>query len=235
MAWLLVLGLLAGALTTVAGLGGGQLLVLALATVAGPREALAISAPALLAGNLHRFALYRAHADVRAAVAFAAGAVPASALAGWLAVSLPPWLLSLLLGATTLFAVGRGLGLIKLAPPPNALPAAGAIIGAICATSSGAGMLLAPLLLATGLTGPAYIATGALCAASMHIGRVAGYAAGGGFGVVTLGQSALLAVAIVGGNLLGDRSRSAIPARAEPWIEHATLVTCVALAIVQLF
>ena len=235
MPLLLVLGLFAGALTTVAGLGGGQLLVLALATVVGPREALAISAPALLAGNIHRVALYRPHVHTRTALAFAAGAVPASFLGGWLAVSLPAWLLSMLLVATTLFAVARAVGLVRLAPPPHALPAAGAIIGAICATSSGAGMLLAPLLLSTGLSGPAYIATGALSAASMHIGRVIGYAAGGSFGLVTLGQSALLAAAIIAGNFVGDRFRSRIPERAEPWIEHGTLVTCVALAIVQLF
>ena len=235
MALLLLFGLLAGALTTVAGLGGGQLLVLALASFVGPREALAISAPALLAGNLHRFALYRTHVDRRVALAFAAGALPASALGGWLAVSLPAWLLSVLLGATTLIAVARALGLVKLAPPPSTLPAAGAVIGTICATSSGAGLLLAPLLLSTGLSGPAYVATGALCALSMHVGRVAGYAVGGSIGATTLMQSAALAAAIVAGNVIGDRTRRYLPPGAEPWIEHGVLVVSVVLAVAQLF
>jgi uncharacterized membrane protein YfcA len=232
---LLVLGLLAGALTTVAGLGGGQLLTLVLAAGYGPREALALAAPALLAGNLHRFALYRHDADRRVALAFAAGALPASAAGGWLAVSLPPWLLSALLAGTTLLAVARAAGLIRIAPPPAALPAAGAIIGAICATSSGAGLLLAPLLLSIGLSGPAYVATGALCAAAMHVGRMAGYAAGGSLDGDVLLRSAALAVAIVAGNLAGDRLRRRVPPRAEPWIEHATLIACVGLAITQLF
>src|SRR5262245_36184409 len=56
-----LLGLAAGSLTTVAGQGGGLLLLLACSTLAGPHEALAITAPALLLGNLHRAVWLRAH------------------------------------------------------------------------------------------------------------------------------------------------------------------------------
>ena len=51
-----LLGVLAGALTTVAGLGGGMLLIYALAALGDPHVALAATAPALLVGNLHRLA-----------------------------------------------------------------------------------------------------------------------------------------------------------------------------------
>jgi uncharacterized membrane protein YfcA len=231
---LIGLGIFAGTLTTVAGLGGGQLLVLALAALVGPREALAISAPALLLGNLHRVLMYRRDVDWRVGRLYAAGALPAAAAGGLAAVALPLWVLEVLLCGSTVFAVARAAGWIEIRPPARALPLAGAGIGVLCATSTGAGLLLAPLLLSTGLTGARYIGTGALCAAAMHVGRIGGYAAGGSFGGELLGSSALVAAAILLGNVAGDRLRGRLPGAAAPWIEHGTLAACVLLAVLQL-
>lgn len=61
---LVPLGLIAGALTTLAGLGGGLMLVGTLSLLYDPRLALAITAPALLVGNLHRATMYRTFIDV---------------------------------------------------------------------------------------------------------------------------------------------------------------------------
>jgi uncharacterized membrane protein YfcA len=231
MGILVALGVPAGMLTTIAGLGGGQLLVLALAAVHGPRAALAISAPALLAGNLHRFLMYRRAADHRAALSFAAGALPASLVAGWLAVALPPLVLSILLAGSTLLAIARAAGVIHLRARRETFPIAGAAIGALSAASSGGGLLLAPLLLSTGLGGAAYSATASLCASALHVGRLTGYAAGGSLTTETLGASAVLALAIFAGNRAGDGARRYVPRRAEPWIEHGTLLACVALGV----
>ena len=231
MMFLVPLGLGAGALTTVAGLGGGQLLVLALAAIFDPRAALVISAPALLAGNLHRLWLYRARADRKVARAFVAGALPGSILGGVVAVGLPAWIIQLLLVSTTGLAIVRALGWFSWRPHTAALAPAGLVIGAICAASSGAGLLLAPILLSTGLSGAAYVATSAACAASLHLGRIGGYALGGLFTGDMLARSALLGVAILTGNLLGDRLRGHLDARASRWIEHGTLVACVVVAV----
>ena len=57
------LGLLAGILTTIAGQGGGLMLLLACSSMLGPHAALAVTAPALLFGNLHRSILLRGHID----------------------------------------------------------------------------------------------------------------------------------------------------------------------------
>ncbi len=232
MMLLVPLGLAAGALTTVAGLGGGQLLVLALAALFGPRAALVISAPALLAGNLHRLSMYHAHASWRIGLAFVAGALPGSLLGGLVAVELPGLAIQSLLIVTTLLAIARRFGWIQLAPRAAALGPAGFGIGAVCAASSGAGLLVAPLLLSTGLTGAAYVATSSFCAASMHLGRISGYALGGLFTADNLARSAVLGVAILTGNLLGDRLRRRIDARTTTWIEHGTLAACVLLAVI---
>ena len=77
---LVLLGLLAGLLTTVAGMGGGLFLIVALGVTRGPHVALALSAPALLLANLHRAWLFRAHLDRGVASRLAAGAIPGAIL-----------------------------------------------------------------------------------------------------------------------------------------------------------
>jgi uncharacterized membrane protein YfcA len=231
MGWLVFLGLGAGALSTVAGLGGGQLLVLALAAVVGPHLALSISSPALLVGNLHRFALYRAHEARAVGRRFALGALPGSILGGLATVGLPVWLIQALLAASTGLAIVRQLGGFAWKPRRASLVPAGLVIGAVSATSSGGGLLVAPILLASGLSGAAYVATSSLCAIAMHLGRVLGYGLGGLVTGDTLLRSAVLAVAILAGNLVGDRLRGGLGPRASTWIEHGTLAACAVLAI----
>src|SRR5262245_26584599 len=94
---LLVLGAVAGALTTVAGLGGGMLLVAVLSALHGGHDALALTAPALLASNLHRAYLFRKDVDVRTVRAFAIGAVPAAAVAGFFVPDIPEAALAVIL------------------------------------------------------------------------------------------------------------------------------------------
>lgn len=233
VAWLPLvgLGLGAGALTTVAGQGGGLLLVLALAHVTDARSALLLSAPALLVGNLHRLWLYRTQLDRRTALTFLTGAAPASVLGGALAMDVPPIAVKLLLAAVTILAIARAFGVVRIRPNPRLLVASGAVIGFLCAGAAGAGFLVAPLLLAVGLTGEAYVATAAACAAGMHATRLAGYLTQVQPTTALLLGAAALALAITFGNLIGDRLRKGLPARAGRALEFGTLVTCAALAL----
>ncbi|MBC8067982.1 MAG: hypothetical protein IAG13_06575, partial [Deltaproteobacteria bacterium] len=98
------------------------------------------------------------------------------------------------------------------------------VIGALTATSGGAGMLIAPLVLSTGLTGARYVATVALCAIAMHVGRVIGY---GTVGLLSSEQLPIIATLLVGlviGNLLGRRLRGSISAGVEKRVELVALV-----------
>lgn len=231
---LLPLGLLAGCLTTLAGLGGGVLLVLALSLAHSPAEALAMTSPALLVGNLHRLALGRRDVDRPVARAFALGAVPGSALGGALAVTLPHALLQALLLVTTALALARAAGWLHFRPGAGALVPAGFGVGAIAATTGSGGLLVSPLLLATGLTGARYIATAAAAAVAIHVGRIAGYGAGGLVTRTTLVASLVLALAILLGNALGQHLRPTIPPRAGTRLELGVLLVCVALALAGL-
>ena len=136
--WFLPLGVLAGVLTTVAGMGGGILLQLALSLAVGPRAALTITAPALLLGNLHRAILYRDKVDRRVARAFAIGALPGSVVGGLAAVSMPVWLIHGLMLAMTALALLRATGRWSWSPSSRQIVPAAAGIGAVSATSGGA-------------------------------------------------------------------------------------------------
>jgi uncharacterized membrane protein YfcA len=232
LALLPFLGVASGALTTLAGLGGGILLLLALSLAWGPTAALAATAPALLLSNLHRFWMFRRDADRRVAVAFIAGALPGSIAGGAFAARVPEGILAWLMAAMTALALTRAFGWWKWEPRRSLLLPAGVGIGMLTGTSGGAGVLVAPLLLSTGLTGQAYVATAAICAVAMHTGRVLAYGAGGLVSGETLVRTGILTVALLFGNLVGKRLRARIlDDRRAQRLEMATLVVCVGLSI----
>jgi uncharacterized membrane protein YfcA len=227
---ILALGLVAGILTTLAGAGGGVLLIVSLSLLVGPHVALAASAPTLLVGNAHRLSLYRDKVDGRVALRLICGALPASLLGGALAVSIPTGALRVVFAVVAAYAVARALGALAWAPPERLLTPVGAVVGGVSATSGGAGLLLSPVLLATGLTGKRYIATSAAIALSTHIGRLVGYGTRGLMTHEVLAYAGIATVAVVLGNLLGDRLRPFLEARQVTLIEHGTLAACAALA-----
>src|SRR5688572_16431765 len=116
-----LLGVLAGVLTTVAGMGGGLFLQLSLSMIWGPTVALATSSIALLVGNLHRTALYRKSVNWPIAKRFALGAAPGAVLGALLVVAVPPWAVNVLMLGMTLLTILRALGKIQITPPASAM------------------------------------------------------------------------------------------------------------------
>ncbi len=233
-----LLGLLAGALTTLAGQGGGLFLLIACSALAGPHAALAITSPALLLGNLHRAFLFRAHIARRIAVRMVLGAVPGALAGGLLTGVTPGWTLRVMLVVLTALAIAKAAGLLRFSVPERALLPAGAVVGAMTGTAGGAGVLFAPVLLSVGLTGAAFVATSSTVAVATHLGRVAGYAGLGMFDRRLLGPTVAVACAIFAGNALGERIHAfgAALRGATGWakvrsvLESATLVLCVLLS-----
>ncbi len=225
------LGLFAGALTTLAGLGGGMIYLLALSLIWEPARALAVTAPALFFGNLHRLVLLRRHVDRPKAKAFALGAVPGAVLGGLISAWVPALLIRGLMVAMTLLAVGRALMRWRLRVPSGLMVPAGASIGALTGASGGAGLLVAPLLLSAGLVGEVYVATGAVCGVAMHSGRILGYGAAGLFDQAVLVDAGVATLAILLGNLLGQRLRALTARLPEGALEYGVLLGAVLLAV----
>lgn len=231
LAWITALGLTAGALTTVSGMGGGLLAVFVLSLVIGPKAALVVSASALLIGNAHRMWLYRADVDRAVARRLLVGLVPGTLVGAWLAAGLPDDVIRVVMLVAALVSVVRAFSGARWTLPASSLTPAVALVGFFAATAGGAAALLGPVMLSSGLSGRRYLAVTAVGACAMHSVRIAGYGLAGLWHASYLPMIGALAAAILVGNLLGRRLRDVVPERAGNAIEVLTPVVCAALAI----
>lgn len=231
IALLVGLGILGGALSAVAGMGGGLFLILALGATAGPHAALASTSPALFFSNAHRAYLFRAHVDGHVALRFAMGAVPAAAAGAIVAARFPPALVHCAMIGLALFAIARSLGWVHYAPSPRTVLPVSALIGVLAAAAGGAGFLVGPLLMALGLTGARYAGTIALCAVLLHGARIVGYRAGGLLTSAYVGASAVLLVGLVLGNYLGRRLRDHLTPKLEQRVEVGAIAVATVLGL----
>lgn len=234
---LLALGLAAGVLTSLAGQGGGLFLLIACSAIFGPRAALVMTAPALLLGNLHRAWLFRRSVAWPIAWRMSVGGLPGALIGGLVAGVMPEGMFDVILVAMTAIAIAKAIGWVRFSVPRRALAPAGFGIGAMTGTAGGAGVLLAPVLLSSGLTGAAYVGTSSVVAVVTHVGRVAAYGSVGLFanGGARIALSALaLALAIFGGNTLAERVRPHLAAHVATRIEYVTLLVCVALSLARI-
>ena len=231
---LILLGLFAGALTTLAGMGGGLVLLLGLSLVYEPITALAITGPALLIGNLHRVGLYWRDIDRGLVGRYALGAAPGALLGGLVAVSVPATALQVGMVLLAGLAAAKVLLGWRFTPPRGALVPGGAAVGFVSATSGGGGLIAGPMLLASGLTGRPYVGTAAVGAAAVHVFRLTGYGAGGLLGAEVLGLGLVGAVCITAGNLAGERARAWLPEGWGPRLEVGVVALCLGLALAGL-
>ncbi|MCO4771614.1 MAG: sulfite exporter TauE/SafE family protein [Deltaproteobacteria bacterium] len=231
---LICLSLLAGVITTVAGMGGGLVLLLGLSFFIDPLVALMTTGPALLIGNLHRVMLYREHVRRPLAWRLVLGAAPGALLGGLVAVALPDVMLRSAMVVLAVLATAKVVLGVRFTPPANALVPGGAAIGFVTATSGGGGLISGPLLLASGLSGRPYVATGAVAAATVHVFRLTGYGAAGSLNGTILLMGLVGAICIATGNLMGERLRGVIPEEVVPRLEVAVVLTCLGLALAGL-
>ncbi len=228
------LGIMAGLITTVSGLGGGMLLVSALALIWDPLSALTVTSLALLVGNAQRLYMYRRDVEVSFAWRMIAGAVPGSIAGALVAASLPPIVLQVAIVAITGLALVQAFANVTWEFPVNGLTPAAALIGALAAMSGGGGFLLGPLMLSAGVSGNRYVATAAATAVFIHVGRIIGYGINGMVTSQALIEAAGLAVLIVIGNLLGRGLRRSLSSRSLRGLEYGTPVAIALVAIAGL-
>lgn len=109
MLLLLAIGVLAGILTTVTGVGGGMVALSLLSLVMDPAAALAISAAAFAVGNTHRAVLFARSVDRGVTVRFSSG-LAVGAIAGALAVPhMPAEVLRAALICVAVIALGKAV------------------------------------------------------------------------------------------------------------------------------
>lgn len=230
--WIVVpVGVFAGVLTTVAGIGGGMVLTLVLAAAWDPHQALAVAAPALMVGNLHRLWLLRREVDRRAAWLIAGPALVGSVAGGLITAALPPGVIRWLLLAVTVLALVRERGWVWLPSGRGWLGGGGVLVGVVGATTGGGGLVLGPLMLMAGLRGVPFVATGAVVGTTMHVGQALTFGGTGLLGAAELPLALGLGAAILLGNLAGRALRPWLGERACHRLTWGTLLGGLTLAL----
>lgn len=223
---LVVVALLASAMSAVAGFGGVVVLLPVLTLVFGVRDAVPILTVAQLVGNASRVWLNRRAVCWPVVGWFAVGSVPLGALGGVVFATAPLPLLTRAVGAFLLLAVAcRHLGLKTNRPMPRwafaPVGAAGSFVSAVAGT---AGPLTAPFFLAFGLVKGAYIGTEAATAVVTHATKIAVYGTAALMTARGVGVGLLLGAVMVVGTHLGKRLVDRVTERAFVLIVEAVLV-----------
>lgn len=212
-------GLIAGVITTVAGIGGGITLVAVLSGFLEPKAVVGLTAPVLMVGNLSRVALFRDELDLRSAGWVLAGGVPAVVLGAVALPRLPGRAIQigmafLLLGFVAYQLLARWRRRPDLDAEADAAPTralvdvrfgipVGVALGGLSATVGGAGPIGAPFFHARGLTKGAFAATSALTNGTLHALKTVIFLASGILALSNVPASAVAAVTVSAGNRIG--------------------------------
>lgn len=228
------MGLMAGLTTTVAGAGGGVMLMVALAAWYGdPVRGLAVATLALLVGNLHRAWLYRADFDREIGWRWARWSLVGALVGGFAVLQLPPLAIQLAMVASALAAVANQVLGPRFSLPRKYLGGAGLAVG-LASTAGGAGVLANPVLLSAGLRGGTYLSVMSVGSLATHVGRGIALGVGGVLDGPVLADAACLSLAIPLGNALGGRVRDRLGERSLGWVEVGTCALLVGLSVAGL-
>ena len=165
----------------VAGYGTGALMPLVLVPIVGAAPVVPIIAISAMFTNTARVAAFRGSLDARRATIALVAALPTCILGAWLYTLLTGRGAALVIGSTLIATVplrrilkrrGHKLG-------EKAYVAAAAGWGIVVGGTTGAGVILLSLLMATGLEGAAVIATDAAVSLGMGIVKIAVFGATG--------------------------------------------------------
>jgi uncharacterized membrane protein YfcA len=216
----ILIGLLAGILATIAGLGGGLLMVVCLTFFLEPTTVLAVTAPALVVGHAGRVWMFRHQVCRATATAFVLGSLPGIVFGALVLLVVTEDMLRYLLGAAALAYVAHG-GLRELRRRPSqsarigppAVAGAGLASGILAASVGGGGVMVAPALQGRRLETESFVATAATVGAAINIGRTVGYGALGFNSVPLLVGASALAGGMLLGNVIGRPILRHVPQR----------------------
>ena len=210
---LLFAGVVAGGLTTIAGLGGGILMIAGLSLFWAPATVIAVTAPALFFGNVSRVALLRREVDWSLVARFALTAGPTALVASYLAVKAPAGWLKVAIAVLLLAFVGQELFKRKAAEAIRVeghgrtllAATAGAVSGTVSGLTGGAGFIATPFFLRLGLGPKPLVATSAACMALVHLLKGVGFSLNMSLTPALLPAALVLTVGVLAGNSLGTR------------------------------
>ncbi len=224
----LALALAAGTLSGISGFGAGLMMSAYLLPVLGARIAVPVLAVAMVPTNFGRIWAFRRGLSLRRALPVLAGVLPGSLFGATAFAALSGPMADLVVGVFLVVTVPlrRALSGRAVMGHPAMLVAGGLVTGVLSGMTTGAGVLLIPLLLGAGLAGPALLATDAFVSGSMHVARCAGYAA---TGLLPL-DLVILGLALGAATVPGSRLAAVIVEKLPPW-RHVQILEGLVIAV----
>lgn len=224
----LILALVSGTISGISGFGSGLMLSAYLLPLLGARVTVPLLAVAMVLTNAGRVWAFRTSLSLRVAVPVLAGVLPGALAGSYAFGALGGAWADLIVGGFLIVSVllRHALSGRVLSTSPLILALGGMVTGLLSGITTGAGMLLIPLLLGAGLPARGLIATDAFVSGSMHVARVAGYAAGG----VLDSDLVVLGLALGAATIPGSRAAAWIVTRIPPW-KHVVVLEALVVAI----
>jgi uncharacterized membrane protein YfcA len=232
--FVLLTGLVAGAISGVIGTGSSIILLPILVYTFGPKQAVPIMAVAAVMANLARVMAWWKLIDWRAFLAYAITGMPAAALGARTLLALPPHLIDVCLG---LFFIG-------MIPARHWLMAhhyrlrlwqlsvAGAFIGFLTGVVLSTGPLSVPAFTSYGLIKGAFISTEAAGSLMLYISKVLTFGELGALPPPTLLKGLVVGASLMAGTFIGKIVMLKLSERAFQHLLDALLL-CSGLALLR--
>lgn len=205
--WFFLIGVFASGFSTVAGFGGGIVLLALGAFLADIKELIPISTAFFWALSVVQYASFRSEVDRKTAWLYLAGAAPGVVAGMAVYYVLPGSSVKLVLAVLVLAYCSNALfGWVKEQRPGSATTAGISLgTGVVDAVTASGGVIQAPLFLARGLRKEAFVATFALTSVLLNPVKVALYWWMGFFSISNLPLVGVLVVAGFIGVQIGKR------------------------------
>jgi uncharacterized membrane protein YfcA len=226
LALIAAMALVAAIVGGVAGYGTGALMPLVLVPIVGAEPVVPILAISALTNNFSRSLAFRTFIDLRRALIVLAAALPGCVLGAWLYTLLTSFGALLVIGTMLIVSVPARRLLFRqnLRIGEGGLGAGAATYGVFAGGTTGAGVMLLSLLMASGLEGAAVVATDALVSIAIGLTKVSVFGISGAVTPQVLALGLLMGCVAFPGAFLAKRFVAALPVRMHTAILDAMVV-----------
>ncbi len=204
-AFILIIGLAAGALSGIIGMGSSIVLLPVLVFQYGPKQAVPIMAIAALMANIAKVMAWWRHIDWRAFAAYSIPGVPAAALGARTLLALPSHLIDIALGIFFLVMIPlqRWVHARRVRIRLWHLGLAGAAIGFVTGIVLSTGPLSVPAFTSYGLVKGAFLSTEAASSLALMVTKVATFQQLGALPLPSVLQGLIIGSSVMAGSFGG--------------------------------
>ncbi len=207
IAFVLVVGLVAGTISGIVGTGSSVMLVPMLVIVFGPVQAVPVMAIGALMANVARILSWWREIDWRAVAAYAVTAAPGAVLGAGTLLILPTRLIDGALGGffIAMIPLRRWLAARTLHATRWHLAAFGGIIGYLTGVVVSTGPISVPLFLAYGLARGAFLGTEAAGSLAVYVAKLAAFREFGALPLEVVVRGLAVGASLMAGSFIARR------------------------------